>query len=84
MEITPTTLCSLIQVCGSRKDYYLESFNLFDQLKEKQIIPNLYTYNTLLSVTSREGDAKRGLAVWNELMKAPGIFLILMFRSKNE
>jgi pentatricopeptide repeat protein len=52
----------------------LESFNLFEQLKERQIIPNLFTYNTLLSITSREGDTKRGLAVWDELIKAPGKF----------
>ncbi|KAJ3220583.1 Mitochondrial group I intron splicing factor ccm1, partial [Clydaea vesicula] len=62
-----TTLNSLIKACGSRLDYYAESFQIFQQFCLEGFKPQVDTYNHLLDICAVHGDLERAQMVWNDL-----------------
>ncbi|KAJ3109476.1 hypothetical protein HDU96_007192 [Phlyctochytrium bullatum] len=71
--VTEVTFNSLIQACGSRPDYYSESWHLYEQMKSVGLKPTKRTYNILLWNAARNGDFERCEAVW-QILKEPDIF----------
>jgi pentatricopeptide repeat protein len=68
LPVSEATFVSLIQACGSRPDYYLEAFNLFDQMVRQGYTPTHWTYNTLLSAVAKQGDILRARLIWNQMI----------------
>ncbi|KAI8846590.1 hypothetical protein BC829DRAFT_445257 [Chytridium lagenaria] len=55
------------KACGSRADYYLEAWDLFEQMKAQGFAPTKRTYNVLLWIAARNGDLKRCTMIWDAL-----------------
>lgn len=66
LMISNVTLTSLIQACGSRKDYYHEAFNILEQMAVEGHGLDEHTFNVLLSACNVNGDIGRGRLVWNQ------------------
>ncbi|KAJ3188813.1 hypothetical protein HDU85_004527 [Gaertneriomyces sp. JEL0708] len=64
---TEVTFTSLVEALGSRKDYYLEAFDILSQMAGEGFSPSLKTYNVLLRNAARVGDVVRARLVWNDM-----------------
>ncbi|KAJ1343795.1 hypothetical protein BSLG_001606 [Batrachochytrium salamandrivorans] len=56
LEVSHFTLSSLIQACVSRQDYYGEAFVLLERMASQGFLPNMHTYNIILSGAAKYGD----------------------------
>jgi pentatricopeptide repeat protein len=63
------TYTKLISACGSREDYYLDAFRIFEMMIGQGFIPSDTTLNELLSVAGRHGDLQKAQMVWNDMME---------------
>ncbi|KAJ3008108.1 hypothetical protein HKX48_008771 [Thoreauomyces humboldtii] len=65
---TEVTFTALIKACGSRSDYYLEAFQLLEQMVAEGFLPNTHTYNVLFQAAAGQGDVARARMIWNDMM----------------
>ncbi|KAH6564723.1 hypothetical protein BASA60_010167 [Batrachochytrium salamandrivorans] len=69
LEVSHFTLSSLIQACVSRQDYYGEAFVLLERMASQGFLPNMHTYNIILSGAAKYGDVLRGRLIWNDMVE---------------
>jgi pentatricopeptide repeat protein len=62
------TFNGLIRACGSRSDYYKDSFLLMEQMIQEGFEPSLETYHNLFEITSAHGDVQRARTIWNDFI----------------
>jgi pentatricopeptide repeat protein len=62
------TYNGLIRACGSRPDYYSDSFTLMEQMIQEGFEPSLETYHNLFEITSIQADVKRARMIWNDFI----------------
>jgi pentatricopeptide repeat protein len=61
------TYTKLISACGSREDYYLDAFRIFEMMIGQGLVPSDTTLNELLSIAGKHGDLQRAQLVWNDM-----------------
>jgi pentatricopeptide repeat protein len=72
------TYTKLISACGSREDYYLDAFRIFETMVAQGFTPSFTTLNELLNIAGKHGDLPRAQLVWNDMTER---FLISGFGS---
>ena len=67
--ILDSTFNSLLKVCSKRHDYFLESFEVFQNMKISGFMPSITSYHHLLSACGQVGDVQAADLVIEQMEK---------------
>lgn len=69
LDVSPTreTYTQLIYALGSRDDYYIDAFRLFQQMLDAGHTPMRHTFHALLHAAGKHGDVPRAQMLWNDM-----------------